>query len=551
VFTSDRAGSDNASATNWKAQGTTFASFPAFVSDFIKIKSFHPVKPLNVKGIDTSYLSKIPDFPAISKPAFTEYPKAPEKPSFRPIAIAEISIEKLKKADPKGLLESTSKYEARIQKLYEDKLAANKKTEEMNSKRQLAHEQNLKNYEAQMVSYRENIAVWQAQNAQTENFMYAFVNFYNTKLVGVLGDFQRNYSTMQAATRPQKDMVRQAVYLRQYCRQNQLTDLLPIAEKILKDLGTLNKSKGYQMSREEMIKLVNKVNGIFQNTPLKKIDAAFNQLQPKQGGKLKNNYTLSVYQVRQMVTQTSEDESSYIKNQKDIKFQNWVYSLNQDAISLLADSKTIEDLEKINQIADKIQKMLPKDANILENELSKLHTDICQHPIIVAKMQKEAADRLEYQRKLAQYRAEKKERELKEFENSAANGKFSLANSANYLNNLTSINQLGWVNCDRFAGYQDVTRFEIPVMNSDETKYFVVMPKENCIINMTTTPSSVMTPVAYSGLPAASEAKLIGIRASKGTMQIFTHTGLVSDMAKVKIQFKPAKISELRDVFAI
>ena len=118
------------------------------------------------------------------------------------------------------------------------------------------------------------------------------------------------------------------------------------------------------------------------------------------------------------------------------------------------------------------------------------------------------------------------------------------------MNNSAMFSELGWVNCDKFTTYPDVMHFSIQLKNTDPTRYFLILPDEKIVLSLDSDPKSVFTPKNYSGVPASKKAKLIGVRVSNKGTEVCEHKGLVSDMHKAVLSFRPVGVQELQKIMA-
>jgi hypothetical protein len=123
--------------------------------------------------------------------------------------------------------------------------------------------------------------------------------------------------------------------------------------------------------------------------------------------------------------------------------------------------------------------------------------------------------------------------------------------TAQMMQNMVELNGLGWANCDRFATYPDLMHFTINAKSNTDAQYFLVMPTEKVVINLDNNETQVFSPRTYQGLPASKRAKIVGIRISeKGKTEICEHQGLVSELSKAQLVFKPAALEDLPKILA-
>jgi hypothetical protein len=106
--------------------------------------------------------------------------------------------------------------------------------------------------------------------------------------------------------------------------------------------------------------------------------------------------------------------------------------------------------------------------------------------------------------------------------------------------NTANLNGLGWVNCDRFAGYKDLIHFNIPMEVKLTSQFYLIIPTEKVVVRLETNFDGVRSPKAYSGLPASKKALLIGLRLNGDVIEICEHESLISELSKATLTFLPS-----------
>jgi hypothetical protein len=121
----------------------------------------------------------------------------------------------------------------------------------------------------------------------------------------------------------------------------------------------------------------------------------------------------------------------------------------------------------------------------------------------------------------------------------------------NKIRNMVNLQNLGWVNCDRFADYPDLMQFSIPCEKADvASEFFLIIPSEKVILSLSKDLQRVFSPEGYAGLPASKNAVLIGIKNSSAGIEVCEHTSKISKLSSAKLQFKPVTETELKKILA-
>ncbi|WCL80920.1 cell envelope biogenesis protein OmpA [Saprospira sp. CCB-QB6] len=100
------------------------------------------------------------------------------------------------------------------------------------------------------------------------------------------------------------------------------------------------------------------------------------------------------------------------------------------------------------------------------------------------------------------------------------------------------ISGLGWINCDRFLN-DDVDKMNLTLANaSTNTQYFLIFKNINSIMRAN-------SQAAFSNVPKAYQAKLIGIKYLGDQLEFMKMEAKISDLQNMEGEFKPINDKEL------
>ncbi|MCB0595030.1 MAG: OmpA family protein [Phaeodactylibacter sp.] len=135
-----------------------------------------------------------------------------------------------------------------------------------------------------------------------------------------------------------------------------------------------------------------------------------------------------------------------------------------------------------------------------------------------------------------------RQQKLAVFENNyAAQGNLSARAANQYF---YEINQLGWINCDRFWEVAADKKMQLAIQDEDdaEERIFVVFENLNSILRTTRKGTQYMTQAVPKGEPV----KIIGLKAVDGRSQLAVEETVVGSKTTYELAYEPVSLKELR-----
>ena len=128
-------------------------------------------------------------------------------------------------------------------------------------------------------------------------------------------------------------------------------------------------------------------------------------------------------------------------------------------------------------------------------------------------------------------------------------GIYTNAEKRDNLLSQVGVSKLGWVNCDRFAQWDEslLVDVKIPCKAAQKVEVFVALPNENALVKLKQDENSDFCS-AYNGLPADSPVKLVAmsIEPSSKKLHSFVYEGKVRDLNAIEIRLNPTEIKQLQ-----
>ena len=147
-----------------------------------------------------------------------------------------------------------------------------------------------------------------------------------------------------------------------------------------------------------------------------------------------------------------------------------------------------------------------------------------------------------YKEKLAKWRQEK-DRILEEFETKYDQvGNMSAQTLNNYL---FRVNELGWINCDRFYNIPESEKMELAINDPDqeEERVFIVFKEIDSILR----PGKRNQQYISSRIPKSADVKIVGIKIKDGRPQLAVKETKVDALASdYTLEFKTCSLKEMR-----
>jgi hypothetical protein len=494
LFTATRQGADNQAAINWNATGQPFIATPFEDHHWIEYLS----NPTSIWNTEVGTFYKPKDFapteiPVIADQKIIQLPKVPkkcEKPVLNLLKTPELAD--FKKQHSKKKLESAADYNQRVETLYNNRL---QQIEKRNATLQNEYEIALNDYTAYTQALSQyNLAL--LEKKQADSTYEAQIENLEPVLKSVW--YKIDYHLFTLPSFLIKNTEEFAKHYRLENFQAELNDLHAEAVKV-----------------EAKSKIVKALKN-YDNTYLKIYDSEFSGF---------------IHRFRNTFPHVKEHENTTLGRHKfsPKAAANWSFEQPNGEVEhgLGAYSATCNKIfgdaafwAFYKQTAIAYHEFAAQDPSEIVQLLQKLELirkRIYQQPEI----------------KAALARAVKK------------------AKMEKMMQNVAQLNGLGWANCDRFATYPDLMHFTINAKSDTDAQYFLVMPTEKVVVNLSSNETQVFSPRAYQGLPASKNAKLIGIRmTAQGKPEVCVHQSLVSELSKAQLVFKPAALEDLPKILA-
>lgn len=111
------------------------------------------------------------------------------------------------------------------------------------------------------------------------------------------------------------------------------------------------------------------------------------------------------------------------------------------------------------------------------------------------------------------------------------------------------LDRLGWINCDRLFGGGERMLVQVPCEVNGNTSFFLVFENIRSVMGLMGSRDKGIYMVG--GIPKGQRVKLIGLRIVEGKAEIAIKEGLVDEIHQKAVEFRPAKLSELRDLLNV
>jgi len=650
LFTANRSGSDNNSATNWKPQEQAFTQFDMQYYYQTSKRETPNLSKLNVELYTPLYAeAKYPDT------LYFEQPAIPQKPQLATVKAIEPTMESIQTQFPRGKKEKLTEYEARVKKQYDSQVKNYNKKLAERQQRQREFETATQKYEADVVKYNQQMVLY--KNSRQAAFDYFTAICQGGKNSTFYKFYQQHKDVQEARVNLAKrikspvDDIRQLDYFIYLCQSNQLTDLKKEAQKLKKELlnvgttsdawssahkkaagelFTISKQAGFDESRVSFNYDRNNsnknINTNFYYTVLFNVnrDSLWSlgfDLTQRENEVL---YAIQSFQKNVMSKSTAENcqtltaFNSKIEKLQKMGIDSTAYNKQKDLINKINNALTEKYIVKANAWLDRMETAMAQITSINSQNISLWNNFYRNLSTIKYANLKNDALQTRYSSMQAQFDQKTNallgtfanssflsiennlqiaesdttfdvkilSREISscyqfsylfpfqsEFYNrfqsinrryyqvcerakiaSARNNLNNLKNvDANALNtvaqNLTTISNLGWVNCDRFYNEKDLIHTNIMVEANPEDKCYLVFTELNVIVPMEVANNKFITPAAYQGVPANAKVKVIGMRANKGEMQTFVFEDMAKNINQQRPVFVKSKISDLVNLF--
>ncbi len=239
LFTANRSGDDNTTATNWKPQEAVFTQFDIKNYKQASQKTIPKLKKLTDSLFNPLFVAaKYPDTVVF------ELPIMPILPQLATVKAVEPSIKAVKKQFKIQKKEKIADYEARIQTQYNNQLKGyNRKLAEQ-IYRQNEHTTAMQKYEIALAKYNQALNLY--QNSRKAAFDYfdavcagqeksTFIHFYNQ-----FTNWQEARVSITERLKAPNANDKQADYLVALCQMHGLNDLYPAARELKNKLQNVS-----------------------------------------------------------------------------------------------------------------------------------------------------------------------------------------------------------------------------------------------------------------------------------------------------------------------